>query len=75
MRLSRRDIYFMSLRLTITLSVLYYAGLLYGLVLCFSYYSLSYFIMKYLFGLDPVDPVDTLLVHDDDRNVANVVCM
>jgi len=29
--------------------------------------------MKWVFGLEAVAPIDTLLNHDDDKNVANIV--
>jgi hypothetical protein len=29
--------------------------------------------MKHLFGMEAVAPIDTLLNHDDDNNVANIV--
>lgn len=74
MRLSRRDVYFLSLRLTINLSVLYYVGLINGILMIWLYHTFSFYFMKWIMGLEAVSPVDTLLVHDDERNVANVVC-
>ncbi len=74
MRLSRRDVYFISLKLTLIFSILYYFGLLLGLSICFLYSFLSDSLMYYLFGMEAVSPVDTLIVHDDENNVANVVC-
>jgi len=73
MRLSRKDIFFLSLRITITLSLIYYVGLLKGVLIIWGYYMLTFYLMKYLFGLEAVEPIDTLLNHDDDKNVANIV--
>lgn len=73
MRLSRKDIFFLSLRITITLSLIYYLGILKGLLVIWSYFILTFYLMKVLFGLEAVEPIDTLLNHDDDKNVANVV--
>jgi hypothetical protein len=73
MRLSRKDIFFLSLRITITLSLVYYVGLLRGVLIIWGYYLLTFYLMKYLFGLEAVEPIDTLLNHDDDKNVANIV--
>lgn len=73
MRLSRKDIFFLSVRLTLTLSLLYYLGIFLGLAFIWSYFTLNFCVMKYCFGLESVSPVDTLLVHDDDKNVANIV--
>jgi hypothetical protein len=73
MRLSRKDIFFLSLRITITLSLIYYLGLLKGLLILWSYFTLAFYFMKFVFGLEAVEPIDTLLNHDDDKNVANIV--
>jgi len=73
MRLSTKDVFFLSCRLTITTSLVFYLGILTGSLLIYSYYVLNFFIMKYVFGLEAVAPVDTLLIHDDDKNVANVI--
>ena len=73
MRLSRKDIFFLSLRITITLSLVYYVGLLKGVLMIWAYYLLTFYFMKHIFGLETVAPIDTLLNHDDDKNVANIV--
>jgi len=73
MRLSNKDVFFLSCRLTITMSLVFYLGILSGTLLIYSYYTLNFFIMKYVFGLEAVAPVDTLLIHDDDKNIANVI--
>jgi hypothetical protein len=73
MRLSRKDIFFLSLRITITLSLIYYLGLINGLLILWSYFTLTYYVMKWVFGLEAVEPIDTLMNHDDDKNVANIV--
>ena len=73
MRLSRKDIFFLSLRITITLSLIYYMGLLKGAALIWGYYQVTFYLMKLLFGLEAVEPIDTLLNHDDDKNVANII--
>lgn len=74
MRLSRKDVLFLSLRLTVTISLINYTGILRGLCILLVYRLLSNWTMRYLFGLEAVAPVDTLLVHDDEINVANVIC-
>jgi hypothetical protein len=73
MRLSRKDIFFLSLRITITLSLIYYVGLIYGIFLIWSFYTITFYAMKWIFGLEALEPTDTLLNHDDDKNVANIV--
>ncbi len=73
MRLSRKDIFFLSIRITITLSLIYYMGILTGLLMIWAYYIATFYLMKILFGLEALEPIDTLLNHDDDKNVANVV--
>lgn len=73
MRLSRKDIFFLSLRITMTLSLIYYVGLIYGIFLIWSFYTVTFYAMKWLFGLEALEPTDTLLNHDDDKNVANIV--
>ena len=73
MRLSRKDIFFLSLRITITLSLIYYLGLIYGILLIWSFYTVTFYAMKWIFGLEALEPTDTLLNHDDDKNVANIV--
>ncbi len=73
MRLSRKDIFFLSLRITITLSLIYYVGILKGSLIIWGYYLFTFYLMKWVFGLEAVEPIDTLLNHDDDKNVANVV--
>jgi hypothetical protein len=73
MRLSRKDIFFLSLRITVTLSLIYYLGVIKGLLILWSYFTAMFFLMKWVFGLEAVSPIDTLLNHDDDKNVANIV--
>ena len=73
MRLSKTDVIFLSIRLTVTFSLFHYLGVLYGLFAIWLYFSLNYVMMRYCFGLDAVSPVDTLLVHDDEGNVSNIV--
>ncbi len=73
MRLSRNDVFFLSLRITITLSLIFYLGLIKGLLVIYSYFILTFYLMKYLFGMEAVSPIDTLLNHDDETNVANIV--
>lgn len=73
MRLSRNDVFFLSLRITITLSLIFYLGVIQGLLLINSYFLVTFYLMKYMFGMEAVAPIDTLLNHDDHINVANIV--
>ena len=73
MRLSRKDIFFLSLRITITLSLIYYMGVIKGLLILWTYFTSMFYLMKWVFGLESLSPIDTLLNHDDDKNVANIV--
>ena len=73
MRLSRKDIFFLSLRITITLSLIYYLGVIKGLLILWTYFTSLFYLMKWVFGLESLSPIDTLLNHDDDKNVANIV--
>jgi len=73
MRLSRKDIFFLSLRITITLSLIYYLGVIRGGLILWAYFTSTFYLMKWIFGLEAVSPIDTLLNHDDDKNVANIV--
>ena len=73
MKLTKTDLFFLSLRMTVLLSLIYYLGLLSGITVYTVYFSLNILVMKYLFGLEAVSPVDTLIVHDDDNNVANII--
>ena len=73
MKLTKTDLFFLSLRMTVLLSLIYYLGLLSGIAVYTVYFSLNILVMKYLFGLEAVSPVDTLIVHDDDNNVANII--
>ena len=73
MKLSKKDVMFLSLKLTIVISLLFTLGLLYGSLVIWAFYALNHFVMKKVFGLEAVAPVDTLLVHDDNKNVANIV--
>ena len=73
MKLSKKDVMFLSLKLTIVISLLFTIGFFYGSLVMWAFYSLNHLIMKEVFGLEAVSPVDTLLVHDDNKNVANIV--
>ena len=73
MRLSRKDVFFLSLRITTTISLIYYLGLITASLIIWAFFSLNFIVMKYCFGLEAVSPVDTLIVHDDDKNVANIL--
>ena len=73
MKLSKKDVMFLSLKLTIVISLIFTLGLLYGPLLIWAFYFVNGLIMSLCFGLEAVAPVDTLLVHDDDKNVANIV--
>jgi hypothetical protein len=48
-------------------------GLLTGLLVIWGYYIFTFYLMKWVFGLEALEPIDTLLNHDDDKNVANIV--
>lgn len=73
MKLSRKDVFFLSLRLTIMITLVYTLGLITGAFIVQTYFGVNWLVMKLVFNLEAVSPVDTLLVHDDDINVANVV--
>ncbi len=73
MKLSRKDVFFLSVRLTIMISLVYTLGPLIGAFIVQAYFGINWLVMKLAFNLETVSPVDTLLVHDDDKNVANVV--
>jgi len=64
---------FLSLKLTIQISLIFTLGLVYGSLLIWAFFFVNRMIMSLCFGLEAVSPVDTLLVHDDDKNVANIV--
>ena len=73
MKLSKKDVMFLSLKLTIVISLIFALGPLYGPLLLWTFSFANRVIMRLCFGLEAVSPVDTLLVHDDDLNVANIV--
>jgi hypothetical protein len=74
MRLSRKDVFFLSLRLTIIVYLFLSMGIFFGVFLILAYNLSNTLLMNWLFGLEAVAPVDTLMVHDDDKNIANIIC-
>ena len=73
MKISKKDIFFISLRVTVMASLILYLGILNGIFVSWIYRLANYYLMKYLFRLEAVAPIDTLFVHDDHKNVANVI--
>lgn len=66
--------FFLSLRLTIIVYLFLSMGIFFGIFLILAYNLSNALVMKWLFGLEAVAPVDTLMVHDDDKNIANIIC-
>ena len=64
---------FLSIRVTIQLYTLYFFGIIIGFWVWFTFSWLSFYFMKYLFGLEALTAVDELFIMDDDRNVANIM--
>ena len=48
-------------------------GVVRGVLILWAYFTSTFYLMKWIFGLEAVAPIDTLLNHDDDKNVANIV--
>jgi hypothetical protein len=74
MRLSRKDVFFLSIRLTIIVYLIISTGVAFAVISLVIFNLVNMVVMKYAFDLEAVAPVDTLLVHDDEKNIANIVC-
>lgn len=73
MKFPIQDTFFLSLRMTIAIYMIYYYGWIQGTAICVGLNFTSDLIMWYAFGLESLSAVDELFILDDAKNVSNVV--
>lgn len=73
MRYNTTDLFYLSVRVTVDIALLYILGPLYGILSILVLSLINYFIMKGIFGLEALSAVDELFLFDDDKNVCNIV--
>ena len=73
MKFEVEDIFFMSIRWTLTIFLFYKVGLLYTILICtFINYSFKFLMWK-IFKLQALNPIDELFLQDDEKNRSNIV--
>lgn len=73
MKVEVEDIFFMSIRWTIGLFLFYKLGLLYTIIICTIINYIFKWVMWYAYGLQALNPIDELFLHDDEKNRSNIV--
>ena len=73
MKITPYDILFLSLRITLFLSLIYILGLIYGVVIKLVTSYLYFHIMKYVFGMEKLLAEDNIFLLDHDKNPSNII--
>ena len=74
MRATLSDIFFMSIRWTLTVFLIFELGILKGLLVSVIILNGFQYILSLALGLQVLNPVDLLFLMDNEKNPSNITC-